>query len=157
VHTPADPPFLSTQRVEITGRVSELGKLTAHIRYELRGDNEFVLRLAFHKTPESQWKELAQTILTLDGLHGKVLQVKPDSPGETVKPFALDIEYAQSDFLDWLNERTRAPLPLLAIGVPDAPKKSLAAIDLGSPLRVAAELKLTFPESFKVRAPVAIA
>src|SRR5579872_4899307 len=68
VRTPADPPYASTQRVEITGTVTELGKLAAHIRYELRGDNEFVLRLAFHKTPEAQWKDLAQTIITLDGL-----------------------------------------------------------------------------------------
>jgi tetratricopeptide (TPR) repeat protein len=155
--TPADPPFPSTQRVQITGNVTELGKLSAHVRYELRGDNEFVLRLAFRKTPESQWKELAQTILTLDGLHGKILQVKPTTLTQTDEPFALDVEYAQSDFLDWSSERTRAPLPLLAIGVPDAPKKSSAAIDLGSPLRVTAELKVTFPEKFKVRAPVAIA
>src|SRR5271156_3427407 len=45
VETPIDPPFLSTQRVEIDAEVSDLGKLSAKLRYFLRGDNELALRV----------------------------------------------------------------------------------------------------------------
>ena len=113
--------------------MTKLGKLTASIRYQLRGDNEYVLRLAFHRTPESQWKELAQTILALDGLHGDIVTVKPSDPSSTESPFALEIDYAQPAFIDWSAERMKVPIPLLALGVPDAPKKRESTIELGSP------------------------
>jgi tetratricopeptide (TPR) repeat protein len=156
LETPLDPPFPSTQRVEIEGNVSDLGKLTGQIRYELRGDNEYVLRLAFQRTPESQWKELAQTILALDGLHGDILAVKPTDSSSTENPFVLEVEYSQPNFVDWSSPRMMVPIPLLAIGMPDAPKNTSSAIDLGSPLRVMARLKLTFPQNFAARAPAAI-
>ena len=35
--TPADPPMVNRQVSEITGKVSELGKLEAHVHYEFRG------------------------------------------------------------------------------------------------------------------------
>ena len=62
VETPQDPPFLSTQRVEVDAQVSELGKLTSKLRYFVRGDNELALRIAFRRTPQTQWKELGQTV-----------------------------------------------------------------------------------------------
>ena len=72
VETPADPPFLSTQHVDIDGHVSDLGKLAARAHYSMRGDTELVLRLAFHRTPQAQWNDLGQTILSLDGIRGEV-------------------------------------------------------------------------------------
>jgi tetratricopeptide (TPR) repeat protein/transglutaminase-like putative cysteine protease len=157
--TPVDPPFLSTQRVQIEGQVSELGKLAAHIHYELRGDNEFVLRLAFYRSPQAQWKDLAQTILALDGVHGEVSAVTTSAPTDTENPFVVDIEYSQNDFLDWSSQRAKVPVPLLAIGMPDAPKKnrSVSSIEIGSPLEVTARLKLTLPDNFASQPPVAIA
>src|ERR1700675_565191 len=76
VETPEHPPFQSSQYVEIEGQVSALGKLTAKLRYILRGDNEFALRVVFRRTPQNQWKELGQTIAQLDGLRGEVTAVK---------------------------------------------------------------------------------
>ncbi len=158
VETPADPPFLSTQRVETQGRVSDLGKLTAHIHYQLRGDNEFVLRLAFRRTPETQWKELAQEILARDGVHGEVTSVNPGDPTDTEAPFAIDIEYSQSNFLDGTNTQARLAMPLLTIGMPEPPNKTSSEdFELGNPLQVTTQLKLTFPERFTARAPVAVA
>ncbi len=157
VTTPADPPFLSTQRVEIEGQVSDLGKLTARIRYELRGDNEFVLRLAFHRTPETQWKDLGQTVLALDGLRGEVASVSPGDPTSTENPFVFEIRYSQANFLDWSSPQQKIQIPLLALGLPDAPKKdSAASFELGSPLRVTAQLKLTLPQRFWARVPAAV-
>ncbi|HUA00731.1 MAG TPA: DUF3857 domain-containing protein [Candidatus Aquilonibacter sp.] len=154
VNTPADPPFLSSQRVEIGGSVSDLGKLTAHIHYTLRGDTELVLRLAFRRTPETKWKELAQTILTLDGIRGQATAVKPSDPTATDDPFSLDIDFEQPNYLDWSSKQAKALLPLLSIGLPDVPQDNAAPVELGSPLSVVVHLKLELPATFNAQAPI---
>jgi tetratricopeptide (TPR) repeat protein len=155
VETPTDPPFASTQSVDIDGRVSDLGKLTAKAHYALRGDTELVLRLAFHKTPQAQWNQLGQTILSLDGIRGEVTAVNPSDPMATHDPFKLDISFSQSYFLDWSSKRATTPLPLLAIGLPDAPKDAAKPIELGSPLSVDVKLKLSLPPAYAAQPPVA--
>jgi tetratricopeptide (TPR) repeat protein len=154
VETPADPPFTSSQNVDIEGRVSGLGKLSARAHYAMRGDTELLLRLAFHRTPPAQWNQLAQTLLTLDGIRGDVTAVKPGDPAATHDPFQLDIDFTQSNFLDWMSRRESTPLPLLAIGLPDPPDDSAKPIDLGSPLDVDVQLKLELPAHFTAQPPV---
>ncbi len=156
VETPADPPFHSSQRVEIEGQVSDLGILTAKLRYFLRGDNEFALRVAFRRTPQTRWKELGQALATLDGLHGDVTAVKPSDPSDTQNPFELDLEFAQANFLDWSSKKAKVTLPLVVIGVPDAPDDNTEPIQIGSPLDVTVNLRLTFPANFTAHAPVGI-
>lgn len=154
--TPADPPFLSTQQVDITGQLSELGKLTATARYSVRGDTELVLRSAFRKARESQWNEIGRTILSLDGIHGDVVAVKPGDPKATQDPFQLEIRFAQPSFFDWATKKTRTALPLLAIGLPDPPANKTQPIDLGSPLKVTVKLTLHLPPSFSARPPIGV-
>jgi tetratricopeptide (TPR) repeat protein/transglutaminase-like putative cysteine protease len=156
VETPADPPFVSSQRVAIEGQVSDLGKLTAQAHYTLRGDTELLLRLAFRRTPQTQWKQLGQTILTLDGLHGEVTDVKPSEPTATQNPFELDIGFTQSNFLDWSSKKAKAAMPLLAISLPDPPQDDTQPIELGSPLNVDVQLKLDLPPAFTAQAPIAV-
>jgi tetratricopeptide (TPR) repeat protein/transglutaminase-like putative cysteine protease len=156
VQTPMDPPFLSTQHVEIEARVNDLGKLTATLRYFLRGDNEFALRVAFRRTPETQWKELGQTIAALDGIKGEISNVKPSDPSDTEKPFELDLDFAQANYLDWSSKKSKVGVPLLAIGLPDANEDSADPVHLGSPLDVTMDLKMTLPANFSARAPVAV-
>ncbi len=157
VETPIDPPFLSTQRVEIEAEVSDLGKLTAKLRYYLRGDNEYALRVAFRRTPQTEWKELGQTIAALDGIKGEITNVKPSDPTDTANPFELELQFAQPNYLDWANKKSKVGVPLLAIGMPDVSSDSTGPIHLGSPLDVTMSLKMTLPANFLARAPVAIA
>lgn len=157
VETPADPPFPSVQKVDVEGQVSDLGKLTAHIHYQIRGDNELVLRLAFRRAPPSQWKDLGQTLLTLDGLHGDVTLAKSSDPLNTEEPFEVDLEYAQSNFIDWSSAKARVALPLLSIGLPDVPKDSAQPIVIGTPLTVLTNLKLSLAAGFAAGPPVEIA
>jgi tetratricopeptide (TPR) repeat protein len=157
VETPADPPFLSTQRVEIEGQVSDLGKLSAKLRYSIRGDNELVLRVAFRKTPKNQWKQLGQRIALLDGLPGEVTSVNPSDPTETREPFQLELEFSQPNFLDWSSKKVKLALPLLAIGLPQTPEDNSEPIHLGSPLDVTMNLHLLLPPNFSAQPPVAVA
>jgi Flp pilus assembly protein TadD/transglutaminase-like putative cysteine protease len=156
VETPEDPPFQSSQFVEIEGRVSDLGKLTAKMRYVVRGDNEFVLRVAFRRTPQTQWKELGQTIAQLDGLRGTVTAVKPSDPSDTRNPFELDLDFSEPNFLDWSSKKARVMLPVAVIGVPDVADDNTDPIRIGSPLDVTVNLKLELPSNFAARAPVGV-
>ncbi|MGH9714037.1 MAG: DUF3857 domain-containing protein [Candidatus Acidiferrales bacterium] len=157
VETPADPPFHSSQYVGIDGQVSDLGKLTGKIHYVLRGDNEFALRVAFRRTPQTRWKELGQAIAQMDGLHGDVTSVKPGDPADTQNPFVMDVEFSQANFLDWSSKKAKVALPVVVIGVPDVSDDNTDAIQIGSPLDVTVKLRLTFPANFTVHAPVGIA
>ncbi len=56
--TPAEPPFLSTELLEIEGQVNELGKLSGHTHMVVRGDSELFFRLIFRSTPKTDWKNL---------------------------------------------------------------------------------------------------
>jgi len=156
VQTPSDPPFVSTQHVDIDGQVSDLGKLAARAHYAMRGDTELVLRLAFHRTPQAQWNDLGQTILSLDGIHGEVTSVRPGDPMATHDPFELDIDFTQSNFLDWSSKRANTPLPLLAIGLPDPPEDAAKPIELGSPLNVTVKLKLSLPAIYMAQPPASV-
>jgi Flp pilus assembly protein TadD/transglutaminase-like putative cysteine protease len=157
VESPADPPFLSTQRVEIEAQVSDLGKLTAKLRYFLRGDNEVALRLAFRRTPQSEWLQLGQTIAALDGIRGNVTSVKPSDPTDTEKPFELDLDYEQASYLDWAKKKSKVPVPLLSLGMPHPPENPADPVLLGSPLDITTSLKLTLPANFTAQTPVGVA
>ena len=157
VETPADPPFPSTQDAAIEAQVTELGKLTGKIQYTLRGDTEFVLRLAFRRTPETKWKDLAQAILRFDGIHGDVTSVKPSDPSDTQHPFRVEMEFTQLNFFDWSSKKARVALPLGTMGMPDASEENAQPIKLGSPLDATTRVKLTLPENIQAQPPVAIA
>jgi len=157
METPADPPFPGTQTVEIDGQVSELGKLTALVRYEMRGDNELALRLAFRRTPQAKWKELGQTIALLDGLKGDVSEVTPGDPAATQRPFELTLTLSSPNFLDWTGKKSQLSLPLPNVGLPATTEETTEDIELGSPLDVTERLKLALPGNFVARPPVAMA
>lgn len=157
VRTPPDPPFLSTQKVEIEAELSELGKLTGTVRYSVRGDTEYVLRTAFHRTTQAQWNSLAQTILALDGLKGQVTKVTSSDLLDTEKPFQVTIAFSDPSVFTWPMERAKVALPLLTIGMPDPPAKSADAIKLGTPLDVETHLRLRLPPDFRVTVPTGTA
>ena len=136
--------------------MSDLGKLTAHAHYSLRGDTELVLAPRFRSTPQAQWKQLGQTILTLDGLHGEVTSVKPSDPAATHDPFELDMDFTQSNFLDWSSKKSKAPLPLLAIGLPDPPENSDATDRARQPARRDRAAEARLPPEFTAQPPIAV-
>ena len=155
--TPAGLPFPAEQRVNVQARIDALGKLTAHIRYTLRGDNEFALRTLFQQTPSSQWPELGKTMTALDGLSGKVTAAEPGDPLATHEPFVIDLEYSQVAFLDWKRKSARVALPVPVLSLPELPEPKQHAtgpIALGNPLAVHLTLQLSLPANDTAQAPV---
>jgi tetratricopeptide (TPR) repeat protein len=158
--TPADPPFPSTQEVEINGEVSELGKLKAQVKYTLRGDAELLLRMAFRRTPQHQWKQIAQWMAMSDGFRGEVTDVKPGDPSATKEAYRIDYEISQANYLNWSSKKSEIALPLPSMGVPNPPDEkegSEEKIELGTPLDATTRLTLTLPAKYNARAPVSMA
>ena len=154
VQTPPDPPFAVHQLWRLDGTISDLGKLDARVQYSLRGDNEVLLRLAFHRTPQAKWKELAQAIAASDGMRGEISDVKPGDPEDTHHPFTLEYHVVEPSYLDWTVRRAQLAPPLPALALPD-PAPAGSAILLGSPAEVTMEMKLALPPRYTARAPVA--
>ncbi|MBI1739099.1 MAG: DUF3857 domain-containing protein [Acidobacteria bacterium] len=160
VETPLDPPFASTQAVEIEGKVSALGKLTAHIKYTLRGDAELGLRVAFRRTPQNQWKQIAQWAAISDGFRGEVGEIKVGDPAATREPFQFEYALSQPNYLDWSNKKSQMNVPLPSMGLPNAPEEKEGAaekIELGTPMDAVTRLTLELPANFTARAPVSVA
>lgn len=159
VETPADPPFAQFQQIRVTGRIDRFGTLTAHVHYSMTGDNALTLRMAFHETPRSSWRQLGQLLSLNDGFRGNVTNVETSDPAQTRKPFEIDYEIKQTRFLDWARKNAELALPLPAIGMPEAsaaPGTGDGSIPLGSPLQVDTRARIELPSGSGFRLPVPV-
>jgi hypothetical protein len=134
------------------------GLIDTRVRYVMRGDNELLLRLAFHQAPKEKWKEVAQLLALSDGFRGKITNVTVSDPYATKVPFTVEYEITQPKFVDWSKRPVRIPALLPQLGLPDPPAKPASgtvpsAIDLGTPLDVETHLTLHLPEGTVVRTP----
>lgn len=155
---PTELPFASTQRVNVDAILGADGKLSGKVHYSMRGDNELLLRVAFHQTPKEKWKELAQLLSITDGFRGQVTSVNASDPYATKGPFTLEYEIEQPKFVNWSKKTVRIPALLPQIGLPDPPARPAAGaatspIDLGTPLEVETQMTLRLPAGTAAHTP----
>jgi Domain of Unknown Function with PDB structure (DUF3857) len=151
-------PFSSTQRVNVDATITSEGALNARVKYSMRGDNELLLRLAFHQSPRDKWKEVAQLMSLSDGFRGKIISVSASDPLATKLPFTVEYEISQPKFVDWSKKPIRIPAPLPVLTVPDLPGRVASSdksstIDLGTPLDVETRVTLHLPPGTSVELP----
>ncbi|MBZ5568001.1 MAG: DUF3857 domain-containing protein [Acidobacteriia bacterium] len=157
VETPAEATVANVQVIETEGKVSDLGKLTAHVRLAFSGDSELPLRLGFRQVPNARWKDLAQVVAQLEGLRGDVSNLKADDPSDNRGPLHLEFDIAQSNFLDWSKRQSQLDLPLARLRLPDlsdADENSAEPIEIGAPGSITVRLKIELPSTFTARAPL---
>ncbi|HVO80363.1 MAG TPA: DUF3857 domain-containing protein [Terriglobales bacterium] len=156
--TPADPPMPDTQLQEIQGSVSELGKLTAHVSYEARGDVELLMRLLFRRLPNAQWRQFISNMNSMSGLEGEVSEIKVTDPASTREPFRMQYNVVKANFLDWSRKKSEIALPLSEVSVPPVDESDTGPdaepIKLGPPGQFRYYLKLELPRKFTARSPV---
>jgi len=155
-------PFQAKQTVSMEAFISTEGKLTAKVHYSLRGDNELLLRVAFHKAPQEKWKDLAQLLSLSDGFRGKVASVTASDPYATREPFSVDYEITMPKFVDWSKKPVRIPALLPQLGLPDPPAKpapgaAVSPIELGTPLEVETHMTLHLPPGTTAQTPTGTA
>ncbi len=158
IKTPTAPPFPEFQQVAVNGALTDGGQLDAKVKYVLRGDNELLLRVAFHQTPKERWKDVAGLLAISDGFRGQVTRVNVSDPMETKDPLTVEYEITQAKFVDWGKKLVRIPALLPQIALPDLSTKTAAgeamhAIELGTPLDVDTRMTLSLPPGIKVEAP----
>jgi hypothetical protein len=152
-------PFPSVQKVLVNAQLDAEGVLSAKVRYTLRGDNELLLRVAFHKTPKEKWKEVAQLLAISDGFRGEIANVTVSDPYATKEPFAVEYEITQPKFIDWSKKPFRIPALLPLPGLPDTGSSARASmsnklIDLGTPLEIELNSTIQLPEGTSSQAPI---
>jgi len=151
-------PFPARQNVNVDASLALDGKLSAKVRYSLRGDNELLLRVAFHQAPKEKWKELAQLLSLSDGFRGQVTSVIASDPYATKQPFTVEYEITQPKFVDWSKKPVRIPALLPQLGLPEPPAKPAAVaatspIELGTPLEVETRMTLHLPPGTTAQTP----
>jgi tetratricopeptide (TPR) repeat protein len=157
-NTPAEPPFLSTEFLDMEGQVNELGKLSGHTHLAVRGDSELLFRLIFRRTPKSDWKNLRYYLSMVSGIRDQeVSEIKPSEPAAFEKPFEVDYDFASDDFLDWSSRKVKLaiPLPSLRLTEVAADKQDDSKpIPLGPPIDITYRLKLSLPSQYQTRLPL---
>lgn len=158
VNVPTQPPFAAFQKVNVDAKINDEGQLSAKVKYVLRGQNELLLRVAFHQTAKEKWKDVASLLAVADGFRGQITAAEASEPTATDDPFTVEYELTQLKFVDWSKKPVRIPALLPQIGMPDPVPTATergAAIDLGTPLEVQTSMTLHLPAGTGVETPPA--
>ena len=158
INTPTELPFAAFQKVGVDATITDAGQLTAKVKYVLRGENELLLRVAFHKSPKEKWKDIATLLAISDGFRGLVTDVDASEPTATEEPFTVEYQLTQLKFVDWSKKPVRIPALLPQIALPDQPPpaalgKTAPKIELGTPLNVQTSMTLELPAGTTVQTP----
>ena len=160
VKTPADTPMPGMQLEEFEGKVDELGKLTAHIHLQARGDLELWLRMIFRRVPNSSWQRVLENMSAVGGLPGDIFEVNVSDPEATREPFRIDYKISKVNYFDWSKKKFEMPLPFsgMTMGVPPEADDSLnpEPIKLGPLVRVTLRVKLQLPPKYSGSLPLPI-
>jgi len=152
VTTPADPPFPSTQAFKIDGKLSDDGTLEAKVEDTTRGDAEVVLRAAFRRIPQPQWKDLVQRISYQLGYAGTVSDVSASTPEAISAPFHFSYSYNRKDYPTWKSDQ-QITVPGLPFYM--RPSKMMPSIPSGLalPWRQCQTPKWSFPRAISRNCP----
>jgi hypothetical protein len=158
IKTPTEAPFAAFQKVGVDAVLTDSGQLTAKVKYTLRGENELLLRVAFHQAPKEKWKDIGGLLALSDGFRGQVTSAEASDPLATDEPFTVEYEFTQLKFVDWSKKPVRIPALLPQIGLPDpplapVPGKIAPKIELGTPLDVQTSMTLRLPAGTTVQIP----
>ena len=158
LNIPSELPFASFQKVSVDAAITNEGQLRAKVKYVLRGENEVLLRVAFHQTAKEKWKDVAGLLAVSDGFRGQVTSAEVSDPQATNDPFTVEYELTQLNFVDWSRKPVRIPALLPQISLPEQPPvpaagKPAPKIELGTPLDVQTAMTLRLPAGTTVEMP----
>jgi tetratricopeptide (TPR) repeat protein len=149
--------MINRQIAQIEGKVSELGKLTAQVHYEFRGDTELYVRMLFRRVPRNKWNEFVKQMTTFSGLAGDISDLNASDPAATHEPFKFSYKIDAANFLDWSKKKSELVLPLSQISMADADEEDTDPVKVGSPVEYVYHLKLEFPAKYAETAPLPFA
>ena len=156
-NTPADTPMPDTEASEITGKINDIGKLEAHVRYEFRGDEELLLRSVFRRVPQANWQRVVENVNA--SLGGDITNLKVSDPAATREPFTMSYDVSKVNFFDWSKKRSEIGLPLVQFSLPEVDEDNSDAeaepFKLGPKATYSYRIELKLPASYTAHAPLA--
>jgi tetratricopeptide (TPR) repeat protein/transglutaminase-like putative cysteine protease len=155
--TPPDTPMPDSEISEVDGKITEIGKLEAHVHYTFRGDEELMLRSIFRRVPESQWQRVVENV---NAGAGDVTHVKISDPAATREPFTMAYDVARPNFLDWSRKKSDITLPLCQFNLPDVDVSDddgdadAESLKLGPKAEYVYKIKLELPAKYTAHSPL---
>ncbi len=157
--TPAMTPVPNLHVMEIDGKISDLGKFTAHVKHTLRGDDEFLYRSSFHNAPEGKWDDVLKR---LGGFQADITDIKLDDLTDTSKPLVVEYNVSAANYLPFSRKTSdlQLPIPLLPVrdvqGADD--DSNTEPLELaGTPSHTSFRLKLELPQRYSASSLVPVA
>jgi Domain of Unknown Function with PDB structure (DUF3857)/Transglutaminase-like superfamily len=113
--TPANLPSPSSVHFQVAGKISNQGIFSGHVDETADGDVGMLFRAAFRRVPQSQWKELMQTIARLQNFGGEVSNPQVSQVEQISQPLAFSFDYTREKYNQWEdNDRSHwigPPMP----------------------------------------------
>lgn len=156
VRTPAKAPFETFSRYELKGEVSELGRLSAHVKHTMRGDSDVAIRGALRRMPRDRWTQVMTFVAAQQGLNGTVTGLTSTELNDTSKPFTFEFDIVVPNFYDWTAKQTRFGLPQESLSMPQLDEQDADPAKLGGPTTLSAHIELKVPDSVTLTAPVPV-
>ena len=157
VETPADPPFISMEAIDITGKINELGTATIHLQISSRGDSELPLRAAFRNYGQSNYQKLMETVSRVVGVPGDVTDVEVSDPADTAKPFIMACNVKLPNAIEWKEKTGTLGIPFGSMNLseePTDPGPDTEPLPLGgAPGEYRVIMKMELPEKYTLRLP----
>jgi tetratricopeptide (TPR) repeat protein len=154
--TPSDTPMPDSEVSEVDGKVSEIGKLEAHVNYVFRGDEELLLRSIFRRVPQANWQRVVENVNV--GLGGDITNLKVSDPAATREPFTMSYDVSRVNFIDWSKKKTEILLPLSQFSLPDIDDDDTDAdaepLKLGPKAEYVYKIQLELPAKYTAKAPL---
>jgi tetratricopeptide (TPR) repeat protein len=122
--TVASPPYKPERSFKVNAKLDSSGTLDGKVEISSRGDVEILLRFAFRRIPQMQWKELVQNISNSNGFSGTVSDVVASQPESTNDAFRYSYAYNRKEYSDWKDHQITPPLPPFQLPLPDDADKT---------------------------------
>lgn len=160
IETPSDPAVPNYQIANLDGKISELGKLDGHVRLELRGDSEVMLRSLLRRVPRNKWKDVMKYGAASQGLDGEISDLHLSELETTTEALTIEYDIAVANFFDWSGKHSEIELPMLMrFSLPGADPEADPDDDpirFGGPIEFTTRFHLMVPDKFTLGSMVPV-
>ncbi len=154
--TPADLPFHAIQKMNAVGTLDNTGTSNSRIDMTLRGDNELILRAAFHQVSPGQYDDLVQRVSQSMGYAGTTSHAEVSRPEDTTDPLKISYDYKREKAGDWDHLKIVPQLTPVDLPRPSEQDPPVHSISLGAPRTEVSTSAMTLPSGWGAELPTAV-
>jgi tetratricopeptide (TPR) repeat protein len=151
--TPASLPFPAIQKMDAVGTLDNTGTSKSRLVLTLRGDEELLLRSAFHQVSPGQYDQLVHVLSQSMGYSGTTSHAEVSRPEDTTEPLKISYEYEREKAGDWDNHRIIPQIAPVSLPRPDESDPPVHAISLGVPRTEISTAAMKLPEHWIAELP----